>query len=476
MDQFQHSLLDLPLLPHSHPTGNMFVDDYELYPQDSTNSQRLAERAAQFQFHLSQFQDCAKGQSPGDLTPYTPWTDKPVSTYVGFPSAGINPCLPAPGSGSDYASSPWSSADWSSASDTASPRNDWGTLDYTSYPSPPYSYDEPVMSQGGFSSAHDLLKSSQSVALCQVQHYPDPDFGVKLDPEATFHVPPYPTGPVSVNTLPYEEFDSLSSASSQTNATSLEATPDTDIALTTHSFSHSLPPTKAPISRRGKSGRPTGNRVTKRQSSRTSKSSRSQSADSNGKGQSRTFTCSFSHYGCGSSFISKNEWKRHVQSQHLQLGFYRCDLGSCNAHNSNPKAKPSRNGIDTSRIANDFNRKDLFTQHQRRMHAPWTAGGNKRQPTEEEKNLFEQSLEDVRARCWVEQRKPPSQSRCGFCGKAFCGSQSWDERMEHVGRHFEKDEFLGDEVEDLELRRWAVEEGIVRFVNGRWRLSSLNEL
>ena len=477
MDQFQHSFMDPALLSHSHPTGNMFMDDYELYPQHPTNTHQITERAAQFQYQLSEFEDSVKGQNARELTPYTPWTDKPVSTYVGFPGAGMNPCLPTPGPGSDYAASPWS-ADWSSASDAASPRNDWRTLDYTCYPSPPYIYDEPVMSQvelGGFPSADDLLESSQSVALCQVQHYPDPDLGVKLDLEPTMHVPPYPTGPVKVNTLPYDDFESISSASSQTNTTSPETTPDTDLNLTRHSISQSLLPTKTPISRRGKSGRPTGNRITKRQSSRTSsKSSCSQSTDSNPRDQPKTFTCSFSHYGCASSFVSKNEWKRHVQSQHLQLGFYRCDLGSCNA--TNPKSKPSRNGIDTSRIANDFNRKDLFTQHQRRMHAPWIVRGDKCQSSEEEKNIFEQSLEDVRARCWVEQRKPPGQSQCGFCGRVFCGPTSWDERMEHVGRHFEKDGFLGDEVEDLELRKWAVEEGIVRLVNGRWRLASLAEV
>ena len=38
----------------------------------------------------------------------------------------------------------------------------------------------------------------------------------------------------------------------------------------------------------------------------------------------RKFLCSFSHYGCDTALSSKNEWKRHVHIQHLQLGFYRC--------------------------------------------------------------------------------------------------------------------------------------------------------
>lgn len=57
----------------------------------------------------------------------------------------------------------------------------------------------------------------------------------------------------------------------------------------------------------------------------------------------------------------------------------------------------------------------------------------------------------------------------------FSGVQSWDERMEHVGRHFEKDEPLSQEAEDIELTKWAVEEGLVQLVEGRWMLSSLAE-
>ncbi|KAL8902544.1 MAG: hypothetical protein Q9207_004600, partial [Kuettlingeria erythrocarpa] len=43
----------------------------------------------------------------------------------------------------------------------------------------------------------------------------------------------------------------------------------------------------------------------------------------------RPFTCSFRRYGCKSRFGSKNEWKRHVSSQHLCPGIYRCDIGVC---------------------------------------------------------------------------------------------------------------------------------------------------
>lgn len=47
--------------------------------------------------------------------------------------------------------------------------------------------------------------------------------------------------------------------------------------------------------------------------------------------------------------------------------------------------------------------------------------------------------------------------------------------MEHVGRHFERDErsSLGEEVEDLSLREWGLKEGILTDVDGECRLASL---
>lgn len=204
--------------------------------------------------------------------------------------------------------------------------------------------------------------------------------------------------------------------------------------------------------------------------------------------RSRVFTCSFARYGCDSTFGSKNEWKRHVASQHLQLGFYRCDVDKCNIHCKGPNQhnrqhhKKSRSHLsnDTAcRIANDFNRKDLFTQHLRRMHAPWVQDGRTiepRLPLNRERDAFERSLNDIRERCWHQQRKPPQCSQCGFCAQKFRGEHSWDERMEHVGRHYERDEQPDVEREDVGLRQWAVQEGIIRpMEEGRWILSSLCE-
>ncbi|KAJ5698812.1 hypothetical protein N7462_000817 [Penicillium macrosclerotiorum] len=208
------------------------------------------------------------------------------------------------------------------------------------------------------------------------------------------------------------------------------------------------------------------------------------SADNADGNNPRIFVCSFAPYGCESTFVSKNEWKRHVTSQHLQLGFYRCDVGKCSVHmhQMSPESfllsaasTKSRASTPPPGQPNDFNRKDLFTQHMRRMHAPWLQSGRRRTPTDAEHSAFETSLEDVRRRCWHGLRTPPQQSHCGFCHETFTGDSSWDARMEHVGRHFERDDHqaLKDETEDLALREWGLREGILSLVDGKCQLVSL---
>lgn len=188
---------------------------------------------------------------------------------------------------------------------------------------------------------------------------------------------------------------------------------------------------------------------------------------------SKVFPCAFHHYGCMATFASKNEWKRHVASQHLQLGFFRCDMGSC----SQDDVRSQQRGF------NDFNRKDLFTQHCRRMHAPWVEQRkNENDVSKKERDAFEKQLDIIRKRCWVDHRQAPVQSTCGICKAGFVdggksGSVSaWDQRMEHVGRHFERQGYKAeDEDEDEGLRRWALENGVVKAgrKKGEWVLAGL---
>ncbi|PUU82220.1 hypothetical protein B9Z19DRAFT_1099323 [Tuber borchii] len=151
----------------------------------------------------------------------------------------------------------------------------------------------------------------------------------------------------------------------------------------------------------------------------------------------RPFLCVFFFAGCTQTFGSKNEWKRHVNSQHLQLFYWHCDDSLC---------------ADRKAI---FNRKDLFGQHLKRMHPP-PAGS---------KSSAAAHMEAVIDRCRVERRQPPQHSRCGYCKQEFEGPQGWEQRMEHVGQHYEKNnykEYSSDcWVPDEGLIKWALEHGII---------------
>lgn len=230
----------------------------------------------------------------------------------------------------------------------------------------------------------------------------------------------------------------------------------------------------------------------------------------------RVYPCTFHRFGCTSEFPSKNEWKRHVACQHLQLGYYRCDMDGCNpdtypsqssavrhgrrtsSHSSSrPRSQPQDDDDavkDIVKYYNDFNRKDLFTQHCRRMHGPTRdpalcsrppKKNGELCPTKEDELAFEAQLTEIRARCWHVRRPAPSRSSCGFCQELFdaeydnsssastTGSngresegneeKKWEERMEHVGRHYEK-EGAGREEEkvDDDLVEWGLKTGVLR--------------
>lgn len=165
----------------------------------------------------------------------------------------------------------------------------------------------------------------------------------------------------------------------------------------------------------------------------------------------RAFPCPMAIYGCTSSFGSKNEWKRHVTTQHMRLGFWRCDL------------------CTNERKPNDFNRKDLFTQHVRRMHP---ADGGSRSPVKRtttqrsataKEHVDEQYLQDAARRCYHALRLPPQECSCIFCpDKSFRGSGAWEERMEHVGRHMENAKKDGEDPVDL--HEWITDEMVQQWM------------
>lgn len=182
----------------------------------------------------------------------------------------------------------------------------------------------------------------------------------------------------------------------------------------------------------------------------------------------RAFTCVFGFAGCTSTFASKNEWKRHVLSQHVLLLYWICTEPSCA-----DTYKDTQGAI--------FNRKDLYTQHVRRMHIPahFRKQLKTRKTVPEWDELLRQMQEGaLRHRCQL-----PTLLQCpaSGCGMEFNGTNAWDDRMEHVARHLEK-AALGEEHEvrfggkaDHTLNDWAAspQVGIIRPIAGddKWELA-----
>ncbi|KAG9188513.1 hypothetical protein G6011_02436 [Alternaria panax] len=200
-----------------------------------------------------------------------------------------------------------------------------------------------------------------------------------------------------------------------------------------------------------------------RKPQRASKTSKASTEPSIQAEDRRAFPCPLAGYGCTSNFSSKNEWKRHVSTQHIKLGYWRCDL-----------CPPSTDSNDAHTLYyNEFNRKDLFTQHLRRMHA---APKDKSCRAQRDYPVSEENLSKHQARCNLRLRDPPQHSTCLFCERIFVGATSWEERMEHVGRHLEKDGSRLDMHEpatwnvDGRLERYLIDEGLIARDGAAWKI------
>jgi hypothetical protein len=178
----------------------------------------------------------------------------------------------------------------------------------------------------------------------------------------------------------------------------------------------------------------------------------------------RSFPCPLAAYNCSSTFSSKNEWKRHVSTQHIKLGFWRCDL-----------CAPTTDPNDASALYyNDFNRKDLFTQHLRRMHAAQGSGARHMK----EHPVNEDNIQEHQTRCHLQLRLAPQQSICPIvgCDREFLGPASWDERMEHIGRHMEKAKNGADVFDvaswklDTALEQYLMNEDLIVWEHGTWKI------
>lgn len=177
----------------------------------------------------------------------------------------------------------------------------------------------------------------------------------------------------------------------------------------------------------------------------------------------RPLVCVFHYAGCTSRFASKNEWKRHVASQHLALRYWLCTEGTC-GQTRGPSTRSRAPTLPS--FGSIFNRKDLYTQHIRRMHLPTEAGspGSKKPlPADYEDRLRELQARAARIRCAL-----PTFMLCPAvnCGTEFHGPNAWDDRMEHVAGHLER-AAAGEEPpvvfggqHDWTLTEWAASDSV----------------
>jgi len=92
----------------------------------------------------------------------------------------------------------------------------------------------------------------------------------------------------------------------------------------------------------------------------------------------------------------------------------------------------------------------------------------------------EEVIANYQKTCYKLLREAPYRSSCLFCSKHFEGPSSWDERMEHVGSHMERDRKSSTKSsdasawnEDALLHEWLIEEGLVEHDGkGGWKIGS----
>ncbi|KAM0458976.1 hypothetical protein ACHAO4_002365 [Trichoderma viride] len=194
-----------------------------------------------------------------------------------------------------------------------------------------------------------------------------------------------------------------------------------------------------------------------------------------GKIHPRPYICVFHYAGCTAKFDAKNEWKRHVSTKHLGLKYWVCIEGKC--ADERQSSFQQRAGLVPN--GNIFNRKDLYTQHIRRMHSNIAGQSTTDYKGADARSDFmvKRMQEDaLRIRCRLPTWMPcPVKS----CDKSFKGGNAWDERMEHVAQqHFESAangkeppvEFGG--LHDYVLTEWAQrsEIRIVKQTDMGWEL------
>ncbi|KAI9702111.1 MAG: hypothetical protein M1836_001455 [Candelina mexicana] len=144
------------------------------------------------------------------------------------------------------------------------------------------------------------------------------------------------------------------------------------------------------------------------------------------KRHEKAYGCTFP--ACNKKFGSKNDWKRHENSQHFQLETWRCSERAVQPPNNPISATPSQIPHE-SRLVNEcarlFFRREVFVSHLKTAH-----------------NVSDEAYIRDEAQKRRIGRNGQSQFWCGFCRVIVClerkGLEAWDEKFDHIGDHFNK--------------------------------------
>ncbi|KAF4837158.1 Metallothionein expression activator [Colletotrichum tropicale] len=129
------------------------------------------------------------------------------------------------------------------------------------------------------------------------------------------------------------------------------------------------------------------------------------------KRHDKPYGCTFS--GCSKRFGSKNDWKRHENSQHFQLEVWKCS----------EKRTDDDNTQTETTCGKVCHRRETFRSHLQKEHKM------------EDASQVDKALEDCRVG-----RNCESRFWCGFCVKIIeitkKGANAWTERFNHIDNHY----------------------------------------
>lgn len=142
------------------------------------------------------------------------------------------------------------------------------------------------------------------------------------------------------------------------------------------------------------------------------------------KRHTRPYGCTFAK--CNKRFGSRNDWKRHENSQHFLSEMWRCDI-----------ERP--NGNRCGHLSHD---QLQFAKHLEVSHG------------------YKAGTEEIKTRCRDMHlgREGHHHFWCGFCNKLIEQAEgiqpgAWDVRFKHIGDHFDKDNLNIDDWVDIEKNK-----------------------